>query len=178
MSWSQQQERALAEIRAWYEGGAKRPFYLAGYAGTGKTTLAKEVLSFAPRAIFAAFTGKAALVLGQKGCPRASTIHSLIYLPKSKSRARLEQLEAALKDERDSSVRAKILHAIEWERANLARPSFALREDSEVREADLVVVDEVSMVDERIGADLESFGTPILVLGDPAQLPPVQGGGG
>jgi len=33
------------------------------------------------------------------------------------------------------------------------------------------------MVDEALGKDLMSFGTPILVLGDPAQLPPVKGGG-
>jgi len=33
------------------------------------------------------------------------------------------------------------------------------------------------MVDEEIGRDLLSFGKPVLVLGDPAQLPPVAGGG-
>ncbi len=33
------------------------------------------------------------------------------------------------------------------------------------------------MVDEELGKDLLSFGTPVLVLGDPAQLPPVKGGG-
>ena len=33
------------------------------------------------------------------------------------------------------------------------------------------------MVDEEIGRDLLSFGVPVLVLGDPAQLPPVAGGG-
>ncbi|MEM6650708.1 MAG: ATP-binding domain-containing protein, partial [Pseudomonadota bacterium] len=34
-----------------------------------------------------------------------------------------------------------------------------------------------SMVDEELGRDLLSFGAPVLVLGDPAQLPPVKGGG-
>lgn len=33
------------------------------------------------------------------------------------------------------------------------------------------------MVDEAIGTDLLSFGKPVLVLGDPAQLPPVKGAG-
>ncbi len=33
------------------------------------------------------------------------------------------------------------------------------------------------MVDAELGRDLLSFGKPILVLGDPAQLPPVKGGG-
>ena len=33
------------------------------------------------------------------------------------------------------------------------------------------------MVDAELGRDLLSFGVPLLVLGDPAQLPPIQGGG-
>ena len=33
------------------------------------------------------------------------------------------------------------------------------------------------MVDAELGRDLMSFGVPVLVLGDPAQLPPIQGGG-
>jgi len=32
-------------------------------------------------------------------------------------------------------------------------------------------------VDAELGRDLKSFGVPLLVLGDPAQLPPIQGGG-
>src|SRR5690606_30346861 len=39
------------------------------------------------------------------------------------------------------------------------------------------IIDECSMVDEALGRDLMSFGTPILVLGDPGQLPPISGGG-
>jgi exodeoxyribonuclease-5 len=33
------------------------------------------------------------------------------------------------------------------------------------------------MINSRIGRDLESFGTRLLVIGDPAQLPPVEGAG-
>ena len=43
--------------------------------------------------------------------------------------------------------------------------------------AALIIIDECSMVDEDLGKDLLSFGKPTLVLGDPAQLPPVKGGG-
>jgi exodeoxyribonuclease V len=39
------------------------------------------------------------------------------------------------------------------------------------------VIDECSMVDAELARDLLSFGKPILVLGDPFQLPPVKGGG-
>jgi len=39
------------------------------------------------------------------------------------------------------------------------------------------VIDECSMVDAEMGRDLLSFECPLLVLGDPAQLPPIQGAG-
>jgi len=42
-------------------------------------------------------------------------------------------------------------------------------------EADLVVIDEASMVNEDIWMDLQSFGVPILAVGDHGQLPPIQG---
>jgi exodeoxyribonuclease-5 len=55
-------------------------FYLAGYAGTGKTTMAvKLVREIGVRTCTATFTGKAASVLRSKGLGQASTIHSLIY---------------------------------------------------------------------------------------------------
>ncbi len=57
------------------------------------------------------------------------------------------------------------------------QPRFMLNLASPVTNAALVIVDEVSMIDEDIGRDLLSFGTKVLVLGDPAQLPPVKGGG-
>ena len=56
-------------------------------------------------------------------------------------------------------------------------PMFAINRSSPVAKAALIVVDECSMVDEALGRDLMSFGTPILVLGDPGQLPPITGGG-
>jgi exodeoxyribonuclease-5 len=41
----------------------------------------------------------------------------------------------------------------------------------------LIVVDEASMINERLATDLLSFGIPLLTLCDPAQLPPVNGQG-
>jgi exodeoxyribonuclease-5 len=40
-------------------------------------------------------------------------------------------------------------------------------------EADLIIVDEASMVGWRTRKDLESYGIPIIYIGDPFQLPPV-----
>ena len=147
-AWSPQQDSALQAVARWLKAtraGAPQVFRLFGYAGAGKTKLAREIAAGVNgQVLFGAFTGKAAHVLHQKGCSGASTIHSMIYT--------LED------DDRDE-------------------PHFILNPDSPVRGASLVIIDEVSMVDEALGRDLLSFGTPILVLGDPAQLPPVKGTG-
>jgi exodeoxyribonuclease-5 len=145
MQWSPEQERALAAVADWLKAGDRPVFRLFGYAGTGKTTLARHVAdSVKGDAVFAAFTGKAAHVMRNKGCRDAGTIHSLIYRPRGE---------------------------------NEEVPTFILNEDSAAGKAALIVIDECSMVDEEIGRDLLSFDVPVLVLGDPAQLPPVAGGG-
>src|SRR3569623_3600695 len=56
-------------------------------------------------------------------------------------------------------------------------PSFDLWDEAPASKASLIIIDECSMVDPELGKDLLSFDVPLLVLGDPAQLPPIQGGG-
>src|ERR1700704_3898810 len=56
-------------------------------------------------------------------------------------------------------------------------PSFELWDDAPASKAKLIIIDECSMVDAELARDLQSFDVPLLVLGDPAQLPPIQGGG-
>ena len=76
------QDAALRAASAWLKAARGRPsiFRLFGYAGTGKTTLAKHLAeSIDGKVLFAAFTGKAACVMRSKGCQGATTIHSLIY---------------------------------------------------------------------------------------------------
>jgi exodeoxyribonuclease V len=81
-------------------------------------------------------------------------------------------------EEREGHAKVLLLRKqIEEERTSLARPMFTLNMDSRVKDAKLVVIDECSMVDGRMGEDLLSFKTKVLVLGDPAQLPPVGGAG-
>jgi exodeoxyribonuclease-5 len=55
--------------------------------------------------------------------------------------------------------------------------TWRLNRESVLKDAVLLIIDECSMVDEDLAKDLLSFGKPILVLGDPAQLPPVAGAG-
>jgi exodeoxyribonuclease V len=56
-------------------------------------------------------------------------------------------------------------------------PNFELWNDAPASKAKLIIIDECSMVDAELARDLMSFGVPLLVLGDPAQLPPISGGG-
>lgn len=183
MVWSPQQQAAIDKITAWYAEDFdldRQVFRLFGYAGTGKTTLARHIVDqlMARNVLYAAFTGKAAYVLRQKGCYDARTVHSLIYQPVEKVKKRLEQLRTKLNSlPVGSPDRIALQLEIAQEQTKVDSPSWILREDSEVQYADLVVLDEVSMVGERMARDLLSFGTRILCLGDPAQLPPVDGGG-
>jgi exodeoxyribonuclease-5 len=77
--WSPQQEKALAAIRRWLRERDRQVFRLFGYAGTGKTEIAKTIGMEYKYTTFAAFTGKAAHVLKQRGCEPVSTIHKLVY---------------------------------------------------------------------------------------------------
>ena len=148
--FSPHQDAALKSVSDWFKAkpgqhGTPPVFRLFGYAGTGKTTLAKHIAEgIDGKVLFAAFTGKAAQVMRGKGCASASTIHSLIY----KTRDSGEEI-----------------------------PSFDLWDEAPASKAKLIVIDECSMVDAELGRDLMSFDVPVLVLGDPAQLPPIQGGG-
>jgi len=83
MNYSPEQQRALDAVSAWHKEKSQQVFRLFGYAGTGKTTLAKHFAEGVKGSVyFGAFTGKAAHVLQQKGCLGATTIHSLIYKSK------------------------------------------------------------------------------------------------
>ena len=62
----------------------KEPFtVIAGFAGSGKSTLVqfiiKELNIPESKIAYVAYTGKAALVLKNKGCPGATTAHKLLY---------------------------------------------------------------------------------------------------
>ena len=56
---------------------------IAGYAGTGKTTLVKFIISALDvepdKVAYVSYTGKAAEVLRKKGNPNAMTLHRLLY---------------------------------------------------------------------------------------------------
>lgn len=182
MKWSSQQLGAIDAFRKWYSDPYRSPYFvLSGHAGSGKTTLAKHLAEGCGSVAYCAPTGKAAHVLRSKDCKGASTIHSLIYSVKVMSRTRLKELQEELENLQETSAtmvkRQELAMEVEEELKRVNQLAFEIRPGAEVSMADLIVVDEASMVDERMAHDLLAFGVPVLALGDPAQLPPVRGRG-
>lgn len=184
ITYSPEQEAAIDSAVRWRKsyqpnGNVSQCFTIFGGAGTGKTTIAQEIAHrMGGLVTFAAFTGKAALRLREKGCQDTSTIHGLIYIPKEASMKRLDELRDQLltaegEEKRDERAIAELQTAIEKEEDNLARPKFKLNLASDIEYAYCVVIDEMSMINDEMGRDLLSFGVPLLVMGDPYQLPPI-----
>jgi exodeoxyribonuclease-5 len=192
------QVRAIATIKDWFQNNteSQRVFRVFGYAGTGKSTLVSHAITDLgldtscgpngiPDVLFGCFTGKAAYVLRRKGVP-CRTIHSLIYSVHEATEEELADVKAKLdiaemETRGLSGLEAQLadakVEALRLELKLMKRPRFALNEDSDVRDCKLLVLDEVSMVGADMAADVLSFGKPVLVLGDPGQLPPIKGEG-
>jgi len=142
-----QQKEAIKSISDWFKDeNGTTIFGLAGYAGTGKTTIISHViedLQLQDKTWFVTFTGKASLNLNKKNIP-AKTIHSLIYK---------NQEEYDIKKE-------KMIYKSFLKSPDMIRGS-------------LIVIDEISMVSEKLLEDLLTFNIPILAIGDNGQLPPI-----
>lgn len=124
----------------------KEPYtVIAGYAGTGKSTLVSHIvdaLNLSPLSVcYVAFTGKASLVLKEKGCENSMTAHKLLYHSKEKP---------------DGTFEHKPRKSLEWPYK-------------------LIVVDEVSMIPVDMWELLLSHNIHVIALGDPGQLPPIDG---
>ena len=193
---SPQQQQAIAKFIEWFEQAESlrddrsqnepiKPFVLSGYAGTGKTTMIRhaiDLLKNTPsasdgeprklRVLFGAYTGKAALVMQRNGIP-AQTLHSILYVPIEPNKQRIQELTEELAAE-TNKVRKKEIRELLKEEDSL---KFRLSEKSPLYSADLLVLDECSMVNDEMLADIQSFRVPVIALGDPGQLPPIDGQG-
>ena len=117
---------------------------IAGYAGTGKSTLIKFIIAALDLdedfdVCYVAYTGKAASVLKEKGCPNAMTAHRLLYqsLPRN-----------------DGTFYHKIKRPLD-------------------HYYKIIVVDEISMLPKEMWDLLLSHKIHVICLGDPFQLPPI-----
>jgi len=155
------QAKAIATIKDWFENhtAEQQVFKVFGFAGAGKSTITKYAigelgLDVGKDVLYAAFTGKAALVMTRKGTP-ASTIHSLIYRVSEATPAEIEKIKseiAELRARHSSMGMAERLFAesqlrsLDLRLTDSHKPRFILNEQSALREAKLLVLDEVSMV--------------------------------
>ncbi|MDU2063764.1 MAG: AAA family ATPase [Sporomusaceae bacterium] len=148
------QQAGFERAKKWWSDGNEQIFKIAGYAGTGKTYLSSIIAEdLADTNIaFCAYTGKAALVMQQRGMP-ATTIHQLIY------NTEVKQIPY---ENEFGQIKFKKKLVTELKENLTPRPS-------------IILVDEASMVDTKILRDLLSFNIPIIAVGDPFQLPPVNG---
>ena len=137
-----QQEGLEIAVRRYKEGQSWT--CISGYAGSGKSTLIKFIISALgvdpkTEVCYVAFTGKASTVLKQKGCPNAITAHKLLYRARPMPNGTYKFTPKAVFDE-DYKV---------------------------------IVVDEVSMLPKNMWDLLLTHGVYVLATGDPGQLPPI-----
>ena len=151
---------AIYDLENWWHGTGDQVFEISGRPGSGKSFLIKYFIERIglklENVLFVAFMGKAASILARNGLP-GKTIHSAIY----------DYVERVARDDEGHIIfkengRPKIEHKFELK-------------DHISKKIKLIVVDEASMVDPKIGQDLLSFGIPVVALGDLNQLPPVFG---
>ena len=158
-SLTSEQHAVFMQICSWYEKGEEDAWTsphsliktLGGYAGVGKSTLLSVLAGKydSKRVAFAAYTGKATSVLRRKLIEANNTAHL----------SSVSTLHSLLYM---PIINHETGEVTGWTK-QLALPF------------DLIVVDEASMVDEKMLEDLKSFDIPILAVGDHGQLPPVQG---
>ncbi|MFW6028396.1 MAG: ATP-dependent DNA helicase [bacterium] len=160
-----------------FKSGQKR-ITVSGPAGCGKTELIKylrQQLSPDYRIHVMTFTNQAALMLRQRGIEDAVTIHSTIYRPQPIEREEIRKVRAERSRVVKEGGSSQAIKDLNETLDRLIRPSFQTRGDSKLQYKDLCIIDEASMVSEAVGRDIESFGRPVLALGDPFQLGPVGG---
>lgn len=195
IEFTPEQDQCKEAVHDWDRTQYKQVFRIDGVAGSGKTSTVKQTArELKGLTLYATPTGKSAHVLHQKVEEPVSTIHKLIYLPSGSTAGKNEVL--ALKEElkkwhkelpsQGYNTSEEIEKHPEVKKINSKitqitdksnTPFFRLNPDSPLREAKRLICDEISMVDGQLAKDLLSFGVPVLVLGDPGQLPPVAGEG-
>jgi hypothetical protein len=149
-----QQLTALESMVQWSQGPGTS-FTLAGYAGTGKTTITQELLrrirSRYPdhKVAVSAPTHKAKKVISRATGRDAYTIQKLLGLRPN----------------------------TDLENFDINDPQFDPLAEKAIRFYGLVILDEASMLNkdlyELLISEARSWGAKLLFMGDPAQLPPV-----
>lgn len=182
-----EQTLAVDKICHWLDHEDSPTFVLGGYAGTGKTTIARWLYEHIEgrEVWFIGPTGKSVAVLRSKLPEGAivTTAHSFLYRPMEIGKLEVEDKQREVDQLTEA---AKTIPAAKFELVDAKRQLEELTRQYEkgeclfldrggLRNQPLVVADESSMYDERMEADLRANAARILFIGDCGQLPPVQG---
>lgn len=149
------QRTALNAIVSWWQKPEHSYITLGGYAGTGKTSLLSVIRQILNKlnpklsVAFCAYTGKASQVLEMT----------------------LQQHKARKGGDSVSTIHSLIYAPVVDKTGKISR----WKKKTSLK-ADLIIVDEASMVDRDVWEDLLTFGLPILAVGDHGQLPPIRPG--
>jgi exodeoxyribonuclease V len=192
MTFNTQQEVAAEKFLRWWETERwERDFLLYGLPGTGKTWLLQKLTELVRcRTLYCAPTGKAARVVAHRTGKPAITVHRLMYRPTSQVadeiRERMGELHSGLHGSNVHKPEGGFLTVaeIEAEMEVLRGQLEAIKKDGnsvkftfklpEPDLADLLSIDEGSMVGSVMGNDLKKVRIPKIISGDPMQLPPVK----
>lgn len=178
IEYSAEQHAAIDAILAWLDDPDRDELALGGLAGTGKTTIVREVVQQCRRsAAVLAFTGKAAHVLRTKGVEDARTIHSTIYQVLDACRdCRMSPEACEARRTYISGLHAEAKESGEPPPRELPCPATGTTTRYRLVDFipfDLIIVDEASMLSRRVADDLRSFGKKLLFVGDHGQLEPI-----
>jgi exodeoxyribonuclease-5 len=149
ITFNDEQFDGLKKIREWLKNG-NTFFTLAGYAGTGKTTIIKKILDgYRYGVVVSAPTHKAKKVVMNTTNKEGQTLHGLLGLRPD----------------------------VDLDNFNPNDPKFNPIAIPKITDYNFVIIDEASMINREL-YDLildktNGSGTKVLFMGDPAQIPPV-----
>ena len=153
-------------------------FVLAGYAGTGKTTLMQHIINNMETIPFCcAPTAKAASVLDKKlENAIVTTVHKALYSPIIPSSEGLKLLIASIAMAKNEKEKSELQKEIEEEKKKMKKEK--LQFSCKLRQGEYLgyvfVVDEASMITPDMAEDFHFSGARVIFVGDPGQLPPVK----
>lgn len=155
--WSPDQESALSTLDQFiWQARPGEDLRLGGLAGCGKSTVIAALKDRHPdkNIVYCAPTGRAASVISRKTGTQAYTLHSVLGYRKMKN----DHVFGC--DAGPSCVCA-------------ANTAFGRGENAGGVFADVLVVDEASMVSRTMHSEVMELGIPVVWAGDYGQLPPV-----
>lgn len=144
---SPEQQAAFDALYDFYCNSDDAYFVLHGLAGSGKTTVLSRFADLIEDSLLCSLTGKAASILRRKTGLEAMTIHSAFY--------------HLIEEKMDKKGRRVLIFEDKLE-------EYAMKKS-------IVLIDECSMINEKIAQDIFKTGAKIIACGDPGQLPPIEG---